>query len=210
MKRGIGITLCLLLAIGSLLFYVVNSTAWETGLSSQESEMYRLQNAVEAKKLTNTEKVQTVVKSTTGLNMERVRKDDAIVDEFLEMVMSWDSHNKYEAIRKQCEEDYGISPDSNFMQVFLPEVPIAVSSDGHKYNMIDDGDAEHPGGLNVRYEGFESYVTAISADVYSYFSFVDWSTRDGEGHENTSTVIFMYDVNGDGDILNVDANTVTF
>lgn len=210
MKKGIAIGLCFVLAIASLLFYVVSSGGWQNGLAAQESEIYKIQNDIELKKLTNVEKTQTVVKSATGLNMERVAKDNEIVDEFLSMVMSWDSYNKYESIRKTCETEYGISPDSNFMQVFMPEVVLAVSADGKAYNLIDDGDATHPGGINVKYESFEPYVTSISADVYSYFSFVEWSTRDGAGHENTSVVIFMYDVNGDGEIQNVDASTVNF
>lgn len=208
-KKGIAITLCFVLAIGSLLYYVLTSSGWESGLAAQESQIYKIQNTIELKKLSNVEKTQTVVKSATGLNMERVETDRKIADDFLTMVMSWDSYTKYNSIRKTCEEEYGISLDSDFMQVFMPEVPLAKAADGTTYNLIDDGDALHPGGYNVQYEGFEPYVTKISAGTYSYFSFVDWSSRDGEGHEAESTAIFMYDINADGEILNVSASTVT-
>lgn len=207
-KKIAAVVVCALLALGSFLFYYLSSGTWESNLLVQEREIYSMQNDIEAKKLTVTEKEHVVIRDTTGLDYERVQKDDAIAEEFLKHVMSWDNYNQYQTIRKECIDEYGLDEDSGFLQVFLPEVPLMRTNDGKAYNMIDDGDIEHPSGLNIKYEGMSSRVSGISTDSYSYFTIVDWSTQDEKGREAMAQAVFTYDVNGDGDILNVDAYAI--
>lgn len=207
-KKIAAVVVCALLALGSFLFYYLSSGTWESNLLVQEREIYSMQNDIEAKKLTVTEKEHVVIRDTTGLDYERVQKDDAIAEEFLKHVMSWDNYNQYQTIRKECIDEYGLDEDSGFLQVFLPEVPLMRTNDGKTYNMIDDGDIEHPSGLNIKYEGMSSRVSGISTDSYSYFTIVDWSTQDEKGREAMAQAVFTYDVNGDGDILNVDAYAI--
>ena len=51
-------------------------------------------------------------------------------------------------------------------------------------------------------------VQTCALPIYSYFTIVDWSTQDEKGREAMAQAVFTYDVNGDGDILNVDAYAI--
>lgn len=207
-KKGVAIVICFLIAAAAFLFYSSSADTWKTNLATQESEIYSMQNNIEAKRLAVSEKEHTVIRNTTGLDYERVAKDDVIAEDFISEVMSWDSYADYQRIRKKCIDDYDLDKDSGFLQVFLPEVPLMSTADGKTYNVIDDGDIEHPDGLNIHFEGIETYVRGISTDSYSYFAFVDWSTQNADGREATAQAVFMYDVNSDGEILNVDAYAI--
>lgn len=201
-KQVVPVVITLVLALLCGIIYMVNSSSWESKLSAQNKQIQQLQNQITVKEAANQNTTNTVVQQTTGLNQARVDSDKLIAEEFLEKIMTWDSYEEYQSLREWCMNTYGVEEDSKFLQIFMPEVVIATANDGSTYNRIDTS------GLNVQYEGMDTYVTRITANNYSYFSFVTWSSHDSFGNEAATTAIFTYDINGNGELSNIDAYTI--
>lgn len=182
------------------IFYFTQSKKWEEQLDVQQSEIRNLQEKVALVDMSEEEIQRNIIQKTTGLDAERVKKDDEIAEEFLSYVMSWDSYEEYSAIRNDCMKKYNLTENSNFMTIFLPEVVTVTSNDGTVYNRIDTF------GLNVKYEEMTSYVTEINADTYSYFTMVDWSSSDDDGNEAYAISIFTYSIDSNGRIFDIDAS----
>ena len=204
-KKIACVVVCFLLAVGAMSMYYFSSISWDNVLSTQQRDLDSLQNNINVRRLTVTEQEQTVVKNTTGYDYQRVQKDDAVAEEFLKQVMSWDTYAEYQEIREACKHDYQIDESSNFLTVFFPDIPVVTAPNGDTYNLIDDGSIQYPDGFNIHYESMTSYVSAISTEKYSYYAFVKWSTQTEKGHEGISTAVFIYDVDTDGKISNIDA-----
>lgn len=202
MKRWIPNIIAFGFALCTSLIYFMSISNWDERLKQQQSEIYDLQNQITLKNSSNQQKQSQVIQSTTGLNTERVSHDDKIASDFLSYVMTWDSYDEYNLIRNNCMAKYNLTEDSDFIQIFFPKIVTVTSNDGTMYNRIDTF------GLNVQYEDMTSYVTKINADVYTYFSFVNWSSSDDEGNEAFATCIFTYSINSDGEIFDIGANTI--
>lgn len=189
--------------IGVIIAYVVISGRHETALINQQVEIQELANQLEMKKVSAQQAVDNVKKTATGLNTERVTKDDAIAKKFLESCMEWSSYEEYNAIRENLKTEYKLADDSSFLKSFMPEVELIESADGTTYNIIDDGSFSMPDGLNVHYAGMKSYVTNITNDVYSYLAEVTLTTEVVSG-STTSQCVFLYQIDGDGVISGIE------
>lgn len=201
-KKGIAIAVCWLFATIMFFVYTVQTSSFTHQLDGQSARIRQIQNEIEAKKSAQAKDDIAQQQTLTGLDEERTLRDDANAEEFLEYVMTWSSYNEYESIRQSCMADYGMTADSRFMQVFMPEIVDTTSVNGNHYNRIDTM------GLNVQYEGMDSFVRSISGTTYSYYSFVTWSSQDKNGHEATATALFLYDVDVDGTLHNIDAYAI--
>lgn len=201
-KQWIPAVIVFCLAILFFFVYQTSTESWDKQLATQQSQIHELENELALKKASKEQAQSQIVQSTTGLNKERVTKDDEIADAFLTQIMTWSSYEEYSAIRQTLLNEYQMSENDNFMKVFMPDVVTKTSPDGTVYNRIDVM------GLNVTYEGMKSYVTGIKADVYTYFAFVDWSSSDKNGNEASTTCIFMYSIDSDGNVFDLDASTI--
>lgn len=192
-----GITIVLL--FGSILAYAFNSREIQNTLAGQQNEIYDLTNELDVKKAEAKANTTKLIESSTGLKLDRVSKDDEIAETFISSVLTWNDGTKYDTMRSNIMTEYGLTENDEFMRVFLP--PNVKTADG-VHNYIDTHKA------NCAYESMESYVTRVGTDVYSYFTFVTWSTSDMIGQEATSTCVFTYDINSDGKISNLGAYTM--
>lgn len=188
--------LCSFLTISQL-------NALGTSIDEQESKISDLQNQITIKQASKEAVHTAVVTDSTGLDASRVAHDDNIAATFLKKCLTWSSYDEYMDVRKSLMDDYGLKPDSNFLKVFMPEVVNTTSPDGTNYNRIDVF------GLNLSYDAMTSYVTDISDDKYSYFSFVTVSSQSKTKYEGTTTAAFIYTIDKDGNITNIDASGIS-
>ena len=169
---------------------------------SQQSLIEEYQNAISVQKQSVKDEQENAVSSVSGIDFSKVDEHNEIAEKLLRTVMTWDSYEEYQAIRKKMIDDYKLSKDGTFMTVFLPKIPNRKAKNGKNYNKIDNN------GLNVYYEDMQSYVTKISEKAYSYFTIVEWSSSDDAGNEGKSESVFTYDVDMDGGISNLEGYTI--
>ena len=169
---------------------------------SQQSLIEEYKNAISVQKQSVKDEQENAVSSVSGIDFSKVDEHDEIAEELLRTVMTWDSYEEYQAIRKKMIDDYKLSKDDTFMTVFLPKIPNKKAKNGKNYNKIDNN------GLNVYFEDMKSYVTKISEKAYSYFTIVEWSSSDEAGNEGKSEAVFTYDVDMDGGISNLEGYTI--
>lgn len=188
-----------------LLVSVVTSNSHSSALAAQQAQIQELTNQIEMKKVTAQQAKDEAQQQSTGLNTQRVETDDAIAKEFLEKAMDWDSYDTYMQTRSAIAEEYHLNENSSFLTVFFPEVTLNEAPDGTTYNIIDDGTFGMPDGLNIHYSGMTSHVTGIVNDVYSYLTEVTLTTDVANGGSAVSRCAFLYDINGDGVMSNLEA-----
>lgn len=173
-------------------------------IDEQNTELAKLQNELTMAQSLNKSSHDKIVVKSTGLDANRTMNDNKIAIEFIKKCLTWSSYEEYNEIRNSLITDYKLDTSSNFLTVFMPEVVNATSPDGTNYNRIDIF------GYNLSYEKMDSYVTDISNDgKYSYFSFVTVSSRDKNGKEGTTMAAFIYTIDVDGNITNIDASAVS-
>lgn len=198
-RKYVPVILCLAFAIVMLCSYVVTNNNRDAVLQEQQAEIDELKNRIAVLQSTYDNTKSEILMTTTGLNLQRVAKDDAVIQDFLTLVCTWDSYEEYNNAREKIMRVYGIEKDSHFMSVFMPEVVNKVANDGTSYNRIDTM------GLNMTYEGLKSYVTHILADEYSYFTLVTISSTWDNGGEATAQAAITYTVDTEGNLTNIRA-----
>jgi len=185
--------------IACVMTYAIGVGTMQSNLDTQSQALYNLQNQVDMKISESESNRAKLVQGATGLNTQRVTVDTKVAETFIEKALTWSNGATYDAVRAEMMTTYGLTEDSPFMKVFMP---INVKTADGQFNYID---THHS---NCQYEDMDVYVSSISTDVYSYFSFVTWSTSDMTGNEAKSTCIVTYDINVDGKLSNLSAYTM--
>ena len=182
----------------------LSTVSIQTKVDEQESTIASLQNEITLNKADQEQKRTIIVGESTGLDTNRVARDDSIAITFLKKCLTWSSYEEYTNVRNDLMHDYNLKDDSNFLSVFMPEVVNSTTPDGTNYNRIDVF------GYNLSYDKMSSYVTNISDDdVYSYFAFVTVSGHTDDGYEGSTTAAFIYTIDADGNMINIDANAIS-
>lgn len=188
--------------VAVLAFSAVSSARHNATLEQQAEEIVSLKNQVEAKRSEVQAGSSSVVQQVTGIDLTRKAKDDEAIKAFAEKVCTWDSHEAYSAMRSEVLSAYSLSPSSRFASVFLPDYGSIKDGDGVEHNVIDFQK------LSCAYRGMKSIVSGISGGQYSYFVIVTCAGgRDGS--TSTFDVVFCCDVDGIGNISNLEAYTLT-
>lgn len=183
-------------AIGTFIVSNNSKNDWLNKLNEQSAMIAELNSMLNSTSDIPTPKV--VTKNATGVDVIRLENDKKIADEFIEKAMSWDSYEKYVSIREDLSKEYKLDEKSSFFTIFFPEVPNR-EVNGVNYNRIDYD------GLNVNFEESTQYLIDIKDDSYSYFSLVEWNTNDGKGNVVSTTDVFMYTIDKNGNVKDIDA-----
>lgn len=169
-----------------------------------QSQVDALTNELTVQVGANQAASEAVVYELTGLDRTRVQNDNRNAEIFFRKIMNWDDYESYCEARDYCINEYGISEDSRFLEMFLPKViETPPTADGSVYNRIDFE------GLNVSFEEMHASVVSVSDEAYSYLTRVVWSTRDKYGNEGMSTAVFTYEVSADNNLQNLDGYTLS-
>lgn len=198
-RRYIPLFLCIAFFVICSVVCVSQISSREAALQEQSLEIAELKNKLSTLKVANENAKTEYHLEITGVDMNRVKKDDNIISNFMRQVCTWDSYDEYMSARVKIMQSYGIEEDSAFMSIFMPVVVNRVSPDGKNYNRIDTM------GLNMTYEGLDSYVTKIVAGDYSYFTIVTVSSTWVNGGEALATAAVMYTVDAEGNLKNISA-----
>lgn len=208
MKSKQNLLYMMLMGVAVLVFVIVmvvnavSGSGRSSTLAAQKAEIVELSNKVEAQRASVQAGVGSVVQQTTGIDLARKDKDDVIIKEFAELVTTWSTHEEYTSMRTEVMQKYALSDGSRFASVFLPDYGSITDGEGVEHNLID---YNH---ISCAYRGMKSIVSGISGAQYSYFVIV---TCDGgrDGATSTFNVVFCCDVDGVGNISNLEAYTLT-
>ena len=77
-----------------------------------------------------------VKSQATGVDAERVTKDDEVVKNLMKKVFTWKTYKEYIDVRNDLMKTYSLSEDSEFMKTFMPSIENEVIN-GENYNQID-------------------------------------------------------------------------
>lgn len=160
-------------------------------LSEQQNQIVDLKNRIDKISVENNTVVSKVKSQTTGVDAERVKKDDEVVKNLMKKVFTWKTHKEYIDVRNELMKSYSLSEDSEFMKTFMPNVENEVI-DGENYNQIDVN------GYNITFNDIKSYVVSIdeSSKVYEYFAIVSVTSKsnnDGSADYNLALIYKMTD-----------------
>lgn len=197
-KQWGALGICFLLLTGCILFSGMVSSNRQSSLSEQVGIINGLENRKETLKASIDESTNEALKLASGLDSARVSKDDKAVEPLIEKVCTWDSKESYDKVRSEVKAAYKLEDDSTFLKVFLPNVKDINVGDRH----INEIDAK---GLNMSYVGMQSNVTNINGDLYTYLTVVTMESADSTGATAEGKALFVYTVDGKGEISNLSA-----
>lgn len=197
------------LAIISLISVLNYNSTHRELVAAQEAEV-QYQTKEQAKQANVGMK--NVLGDATGLDTERLVKDDMAAEVMIRSIVDWKNYDAYMSNREKAMKDYNIPADSNFAKYFMPPLEKLKDADGNDYYNYRDGGKE----LNMSFASKSSNVINIDGDVYTYLTEVsvtiDSSYEDSHGTEHdisgVGSCVFRYDVDGTGKVTNVDAYTV--
>lgn len=193
---GAIVIVCIIICV---LFYGSSIGHLKATITDQTNQIADLKNELDIKSNQQTSTQIKLEQDATGLQLDRVSSDDKMMKDFLTKCLTWNSGEEYDKMRADLFQTYGISEDSSFAKTFLPK---NIKTEDGKYNYIDTHNA------NSKFEEMSSYVSHITPDSYSYFTYVTWTSADGNGNEGSSTCAFTYDITTDGKLENLNAYTI--
>lgn len=204
---GIGLTglVCLLFG-GMYAKHKIDSN--EAAIAAQAQQIAGLKNKIAVKKAANNRKIEKATQQMTGLNYVRKDKDDALMGKFLEKACTWENADQYRQIRQEIMDEYGLSPKSSFMTVFMPKL----TQDGVKIgsNGSNGSNEISRNGENMKYNDMTSYVTDISGNDYSYLTIATVESHDKKGAVADGTIVLRYTINGNNKITKLNASAVGY
>lgn len=167
-------------------------------LAEQQNQIVDLKNRIDKISVENNTVVSKVKSQATGVDAERVKKDDEVVKNLMKKVFTWKTHKEYIDIRNELMKSYSLSEDSEFMKTFMPNVENEVI-DGENYNQIDVN------GYNITFNDLKSYVVSIdeSSKVYEYFAIVSVTSKSNNDGSADYNLALNYKMTDSQQIMNL-------
>lgn len=186
--------------LGIVTFFVTDMMR-SGALAAQQQEIATLTQQKQEASDKRASEVNTVTKTSFGLDTSRVATDDRLASQIIKTATTWSDSESYINARNTLRDEYKIAEDSYLLTTFMPKSESMPLGQGGK--MINTIDAY---GLNMTYVNMHSYVVNIDNGVYSYFTVVDVLSKDAQGHSGEGNIIFTYDVDANGTVSNMVAN----
>lgn len=193
--RNIIVIITAILALATLAWSSSASSNRSDVLKEQEAQILQLQQSLDSSQAINDEEYVEAIKIiSNGMDINRKRNDDGLVNGLFKTAFTWNGLNEYLAQRNDVKNRYGIDKDSQFLTEFLPgedQGVVRKDESGKTYKVVDDG-------VNSSYDGMRSYVTSVDGTIYSYIAFVKSTARskDGTG-SSTMHYVVRYTINND-------------
>lgn len=200
-KEFIPIMICILYLFVLMVIYNGISKNALNAVSVKQNDVTQLENQLMlAKNRMDTKKTEFTIKNT-GVDENRLHRDEGIISNFLTKVGTWDSYDSYMKARDSIMAEYGITEDSDFMRSFMPKINNRTDDAGNNYNKIDTF------GLNIKFTGNTTYLLSISED-YSYLSEAYMESRDDEGGEGRTRMVLLFSITPNGKLSSVYGTSV--
>lgn len=117
------------------------------------------------------EKATTASSEASGLDADRVSKDEARIDAILETASDWRDGDSYNQARKDVA-DLGVPADSQLLTSFMPQADtLTDQTTGRQYTYVDQL------GLNSSYVSSDTTVTDDDGSTYRYVSLLTTSSK---------------------------------
>lgn len=184
------IIVLILAVIAGCMFMEYRISVYQNSLVRQNAQLTQLENDLAVKKAQADASKDQVIQQATGMSAERKSKDDKIAYDFMFDVLTWNGASEFNSKRTEIMEKYKLGANDRFMNVFLAPMPYTA----------DTADM-----YNCQLSSMSSLVSGISGTDYSYFSEVEAIARGPNGVTSTLHLIFMYTIDADGNISNLDA-----
>lgn len=167
-------------------------------LSEQQRQIVDLKNRIDKISVENNTVVSKVKSQATGVDSERVKKDDEAVNNLMKKVFTWKTYKEYIDVRNDLMKTYSLSEDSEFMKTFMPNIENEVIN-GENYNQIDVN------GYNITFNDVKSYVVSIdeSSKVYEYFAIVNVTSKSNNGGSVDYDLALSYKMTDSQQIMNL-------
>ena len=200
-KEFIPIMICILYLFVLMVIYNGISKNALKAVSVKQNDVTQLENQLAlAKNRMDTKKTEFTIKNT-GVDEDRLHRDEGIISDFLTKVGTWDSYSSYMKARDSIMTAYGLNEDSDFMKSFMPKINNRTDDAGNNYNKIDTF------GLNIKFTGNTTYLLSTSED-YSYLSEAYMESRDDEGGEGRTRMVLLFSITPNGKLSNVYGTSV--
>lgn len=180
-----------ILTIGAGIFTYSGSGAASV-LGTQQARIAELQNQISDAKSSYAKLVSDQVANSTGLESDRVSRDNGAVEPVLKQIFTWDSLDTYNNARSVAKEKFGLSDDNVFLVKAMPTVKVETDKDGKSTNAIEK---KH---LNMTYKNMSSTVSDISGAKYTYRTIVTVEGANSAGSTATSRVLVTYKTDNNG------------
>lgn len=167
-------------------------------LAEQQRQIVDLKNRIDKISVENNTVVSKVKSQATGVDAERVTKDDEVVKNLMKKVFTWKTYKEYIDVRNDLMKTYSLSEDSEFMKTFMPSIENEVIN-GENYNQIDVN------GYNITFNNVKSYVVSIdeSSKVYEYFAIVNVTSKSNNGGSIDYDLALSYKMTSSQQIMNL-------
>mgnify|MGYP003082567172 FL=1 len=167
-------------------------------LSEQQNQIVDLKNRIDKISVENNTVVSKVKSQATGVDAERVKKDDEVVKNLMKKVFTWKTYKEYIDVRNELMKSYSLSEDSEFMKTFMPNIENEVIN-GENYNQIDVN------GYNITFNDVKSYVVSIdeSSKIYEYFAIVNVTSKSNNGGSVDYDLALSYKMTDSQQIINL-------
>lgn len=167
-------------------------------LSEQQNQIVDLKNRIDKISVENNTVVSKVKSQATGVDAERVKKDDEVVKNLMKKVFTWKTYKEYIDVRNELMKSYSLSEDSEFMKTFMPNIENEVIN-GENYNQIDVN------GYNITFNDLKSYVVSIdeSSKIYEYFAIVNVTSKSNNGGSVDYDLALSYKMTDSQQIINL-------
>jgi len=167
-------------------------------LAEQQRQIVDLKNRIDKISVENNTVVSKVKSQATGVDAERVTKDDEVVKNLMKKVFTWKTYKEYIDVRNDLMKTYSLSEDSEFMKTFMPNIENEVIN-GENYNQIDVN------GYNITFNDVKSYVVSIdeSSKVYEYFAIVNVTSKSNNGGSVDYDLALSYKMTSSQQIMNL-------
>lgn len=193
---------------GLILFVTIGavstvSLSQSNALLAQEDRKIELKNKIDQLSVENNTTITKVKAQASGVDSERVSKDDAKAKEFMTKVFTWKTYKEYNDIRASLMRDYQLDKNSSFMTTFMPEI-YNETLDGKDYNRIDTG------GYNISFNNLESYVVSIDEQtkVYEYFAIVSVTSKSSNDGSKDYKLALQYRMTDNQQIMDLNGYTL--
>lgn len=166
-------------------------------VSSARSSVVDIQGRLDMMRSEARRETEESVRSSAGVDADRVAEDDLILQDVLTDLFSWDDLATYEAKRSRIMRDYGLDASSMFSRSLAPDVVYVSGSDGSPVDIISEK------GIKFEVAEIRSNVVNARSNRYDYLSEVDVKATDRDDREGVQTYVFTYGVTKEGTLCDL-------
>lgn len=198
LSRYLFVLLAAVLLAGAALYWYAPQAGRQAELAAAEARVVELQAEISSLETEIVTQHNDALKVVTGRDLSRQLEDDVKAEAMLQVATTWSGVNQYINARDELMRVWNLDERSAFMTIFMP------GEEQGAYRVDGEGKMHFAfPGANSRLSGFESTLTSIVEDEWSYFALVTTTTASAEGGRQSSWTAVTYTIDGEGEITDV-------